>query len=414
MSLVATFGSIKNNFKLKPQQYIIDNCVFRLHYKATVLFFLVASVLVTSRQYIGEHIRCISDKGVPEHVMNTFCFFTTTFTVPYVNTSKEALDKVEAEIKALDSKLLDTGNLAHPGVGPYGIDSDEPIVRHAYYQWVPFVLFFQGIMFYLTHLMWKKLEGGRLRFLVDGLRYAAFSFNEKEMKIGGNKIPSKSERVEKVNLVRKMFIDGIYINKYWSLKLMICEVINLLHILLQFHITDKFLGYRFNDLGSSVWQEGLDSSVDVLDEVFPKITKCTFHKYGPSGSIQFHDAMCVMALNIINDKIYTGLWFWFIFLFICTILGLIWRLLTFLLHARSRGFNRLVFAGSCPGRLNPWNALNVSNHYSYTDWLFLVYLSKNVDPLVFKEIFLGIAEDMEERKAMKQPLLEAEELNIFS
>lgn len=63
------------------------------------------------------------------------------------------------QVKHLDASLLDSQNLAHPGVGPYGIGSNEPIKRHAYYQWVPFVLFGQAIMFYLTHLLWKHLEG---------------------------------------------------------------------------------------------------------------------------------------------------------------------------------------------------------------------------------------------------------------
>lgn len=52
-----------------------------------------------------------------------------------------------------------------------------------------------------------------------------------------------------------------------------------------------------------------------------QVTKCLFHKYGPSGSIQQHDALCVMALNIIHEKIYTVLWFWFLFLFIMSVLG---------------------------------------------------------------------------------------------
>ncbi|CAH1176178.1 unnamed protein product [Phaedon cochleariae] len=413
MSLMSSFGVITKNFKLKPQQYIIDNLAFRLHYKATVLFFLVGTILVTSRQYIGEHIRCIADKGVPEHVMNTFCFFTTTFTVPYVNESKQDLEKITLQIKNLDAKLLDSGNLAHPGVGPY--DFSEPIKRHAYYQWVPFVLFGQGLMFYLTHLLWKKMEGGRLRYLVDGLRYAAFSLDEKQLQVDkDSKIPSKSDKEQKIQEIRNIFLQGIYINRSWSMKLILCEIANLLHVVLQIYITNAFLSGNFNNLGVDVWRNGLESSVDVLDEVFPKITKCTFHKYGPSGSIQLHDAMCVMALNIINDKIYTALWFWFVFLFAFSALALLWRLATIVLHARSSSFNKMVFASSCPGRLNPWNRFMVSKHCNYSDWLFLVYLAKNLDPMVFREIFQGIAEDLEEKKSMKTPLINSEELVSLS
>lgn len=69
-----------------------------------------------------------------------------------------------------------------------------------------------------------------------------------------------------------------------------------------------------------------------------QVTKCIFHKYGPSGSIQKHDALCVMALNIVNEKIYTVLWFWFVVLAVITGLGLVWRMLTMILHARLLNF----------------------------------------------------------------------------
>lgn len=41
-----------------------------------------------------------------------------------------------------------------------------------------------------------------------------------------------------------------------------------------------------------------------------------------------------MALNIVNEKIYTVLWFWFVVLAVITGLGLVWRLLTMILHSR--------------------------------------------------------------------------------
>nr|XP_015839592.1 PREDICTED: LOW QUALITY PROTEIN: innexin inx7 [Tribolium castaneum] len=378
--MLKTFEAIKKNFKIKPQAYHIDNWIFRMHYRVTTLIFLVATLLVTSRQYIGEHIKCISDKGVPEQVMNTFCFFTTTFTV----------------ISHYDDRMVRDGHVAHPGVGSYGLNSTEPIQRHAYYQWVPFVLFGQAIMFHLTHLIWKN-EGGRIRRLIEGLQLGAFAFLEKEVAVQDKKIPSKEKKAEFMATIRKAFIDRIFFNKSWSRWLVFCEILNVANVILQVYITDLFLDHQFLTLGTDVIEDG-DETVTTLDEVFPKVTKCTFHKYGPSGTIQLHDAMCVMALNIINEKIYIFLWFWFIILFLLSCLAVFWRFMTIMLHSRSRGFNRLAFATSCPGKLDPWQMLTVTKKCDFTDWLFLKYLAKNMDALVFRELFLGLAEDLEESK----------------
>jgi hypothetical protein len=37
--------------------------------------------------------------------------------------------------------------------------------------------------------------------------------------------------------------------------------------------------------------------------VFPRMTKCTFHKFGSSGEIEKHDALCILPLNIFNEKV---------------------------------------------------------------------------------------------------------------
>ena len=52
------------------------------------------------------------------------------------------------------------------------------------------------------------------------------------------------------------------------------------------------------------------------------MTKCTFHKYGFSGVIERHDALCLLPINILNEKIYLVLWLWFMALSIITSLHL--------------------------------------------------------------------------------------------
>ena len=47
-----------------------------------------------------------------------------------------------------------------------------------------------------------------------------------------------------------------------------------------------------------------EDRVDPMSKVFPRMTKCNFHKYGGSGTIEVIDALCVLSMNIINEKIY--------------------------------------------------------------------------------------------------------------
>ena len=59
---------------------------------------------------------------------------------------------------------------------------------------------------------------------------------------------------------------------------------------------------------------------DPMSRVFPKMTKCSFHKFGPSGTVEKFDGLCVLPLNIINEKIYLFLWFWFILVTVLSLL----------------------------------------------------------------------------------------------
>lgn len=189
------------------------------------------------------------------------------------------------------------------------------------------------INFYRTRLF--IFQGGRLKMLVSGLHMAALSLGDEKIEMeGGKTVPTRSDRQEKLEKIRTAFLNRLHANRPWAYYLSFCEILNLINVLAQIYITDLFLGGAFMGLGQQVAQTRFGEIMDPLDIVFPKMTKCTFHKYGPSGTIQKHDALCVMALNIVNEKTYTFLWFWFIILAIVTGLGLVWRILTMLLHAR--------------------------------------------------------------------------------
>ena len=75
---------------------------------------------------------------------------------------------------------------------------------------------------------------------------------------------------------------------------------------------DRFLGGTFFTFGVEVISFALRDDEDRIDPViyvFPRMTKCTFHKFGASGNIESHDALCILPINIFNEKIYIFLWF---------------------------------------------------------------------------------------------------------
>ncbi|CAG9783340.1 unnamed protein product [Diatraea saccharalis] len=304
------FGSVKGLLKL--DSVCIDNNVFRLHYKATVIILITFSLLVTSRQYIGDPIDCIVDE-IPLAVMDTYCWIYSTFTIPNRLVGRVGKDMVQ------------------PGVSSH-VDGQDEVKYHKYYQWVCFVLFFQAILFYVPRYLWKTWEGGRIKMLVLDLNCPV---------VGED---CKSDRKK---LLVDYFHTNLHTQNFYAFRFFICEVLNFINVVGQIFFMDFFLDGEFSTYGADVvrfTEMEPEEREDPMARVFPKVTKCTFHKYGPSGTVQKFDGLCVLPLNIVNEKIYVFLWFWFVILSILSGISLLYRMAVvagprvrlYLLRARSR------------------------------------------------------------------------------
>ena len=85
----------------------------------------------------------------------------------------------------------------------------------------------------------------------------------------------------------------------------------------QMFLLDRFFDGTFLTFGIEVISfadRDQEDRIDPMVYVFPRMTKCTFHKFGTSGEIEKHDALCILPLNIFNEKIYIFLWFWMLIL----------------------------------------------------------------------------------------------------
>jgi len=106
------------------------------------------------------------------------------------------------------------------------------------------------------------------------------------------------------------------LNQFYALSYIFCELLNLGILLGNMYYTNYFLGGEFRIYGKEVFQLLLeDPNVrnDPMNYVFPKETICDFNIYGPSGNIQKINYLCMLPVNILNEKVYMFLWYDYIF-----------------------------------------------------------------------------------------------------
>ncbi|XP_047502123.1 innexin inx2-like [Penaeus chinensis] len=352
MVLVELLAGLRGLVKVKHDADI-HSAIFKLHFRLTATMLFCFCLLVTANSLVGDPINCVHDDNpkLKDKVVNTYCWIHTTFTLP----------------KHIDKGYGRGTGVAYPGVGPlYPTDTKT---YHAYYQWVPFVLFLQGLMFYAPHWLWKTWEGGKLESIVMGLSIP---------------VMNKEERHEKIHLLADYLHASLHHHNFYAIKFFLCELLNLANCLFNMWFMNEFLGGMFFTYGIDVLaftETNQEERTDPMIVVFPRVTKCSFNMYGPSGTIETHDLMCVLALNIINEKIYVFMWFWFVILAIISTMALIYRLLVFCVPAIRSGLLQK------RARLRYKNSIDtVSRRLQVGDFFLLYLLSKNVELLSFSSL----------------------------
>lgn len=357
--------------------------MFRLHYKATVIVFVTATMFLGSKTYFGDPIDCIVE-GIDPKIMDTYCWIHSTYSVPTRWTGKQGHDVAHAGV-APDA------DLALP-VFNDGTGASDPLARkepaekkyHKYYQWVAFVLFLHAIFFYMPRYLWKSSEGGKIKMLVGDLH--------------SNPMLGADAKADQISTIVKYFRLHRGTHATYAMRFFLCEVLNFVNVIGQIFFIDTFLNGEFSTYGLRVFEyTGLEPEdrPDPMAVVFPKVTKCTFHKYGPSGTVQLHDGLCVLPSNIINEKIYIFIWLWLVALAVVTGVFLIYRVAV-VLAAPIRVALIAVKGGKSTKRaeveaiLEP-QSLNFFERLG--DWLVLHLICKNLNALLINDLIKQLYKD---------------------
>jgi len=357
------FGSFAGRLKKGGSANFIDNTTFRLHYRVTFTILIVCSLLTTLHQYIGSPIDCMA-QGVPGGIMNTYCWIHGTFTVPKQLTGRIGYD------------------MPHPGVGPttdpnlIRVNDEGDEIRHGWYQWVCFVLFLQAVLCYIPHYLWKSWENGKIKMMVQDLDQLGLD----------DPSTKKDRRLASADYFKRtMGLHQLYVAKY-----VFCEVLNFANVVFQLYFMNFFLGGEFFTYGTDVLRMSelpFEERVDPMARVFPKVTKCTFNNYGPSGTVELKDGLCILAINIINEKIYIFLWFWFLTVTCWTGVHLMLRVVSIAF----KNFRLFILASRAKANKKS-DLKTVVRQCSYGDFFLLMQLAKHFEPAIFHEFIIDLRE----------------------
>lgn len=335
----------------------IDNNVFRLHYKVSGILIGSLSMIVLARDLLGDPIDCMFD-ALPPVPMDYYCLVQSTFTV----------------VSHVNRHVRIGKDVVQPGVGPY-VEGEDEVKHQKYYYWVGIALFFQSTLFYTGRYIWKLMEGNRVRMLVNDL-------NDKISLGGSYDADSKATVVD-------YWISHLHSHTSYISWFVACELVNLANVIGQMYFMNVFLGNEFTTYGYDVlWMSDVVPSkrFDPMALMFPKVTKCSFYKYGRSGTIENHDGICVLPLNIVNEKIYMFLWAWFVFVAVISVIHFVFRILTLTVP-----WIRLVILKSKCSMCNKREVDVVFKECHIGDWFILHQLARNIQPLAFKDIITELA-----------------------
>nr|VZI50684.1 unnamed protein product [Spirometra erinaceieuropaei] len=399
----------------------------------TVLLFLLSCLIISAKQYVFNFISCYTpvepSGGAFKDYVSNFCWVHGT--IPF--RPNEPLPSTDAEWNLYDQHR-----------------------RITYYQWVPFVLGLQCILFYLPHIIWQTVctarAGGDIFTLLASARQAAADDRQTRQ----NKVARVADFLEdmieeqrcdrrgpRTQLVNKMYencglclmskrMGTCLLMSYLAIKILI--VVN---SALQLYLIQCFLGFSGNDVPSADGpiqdNQPTDQNYKISDDhqgfafgwtlinyirtgrewpmtlLFPRVAYCRVPSIRVVGGDNAYTAQCALPINMLNEKLYIFLWFWICFLLAVTCGSLLlWLLRTASPFHRRRFVRRYLRAHKLQ---LPKGALGVStlrdfvDVYLGRDGVFLVrMIAINGGQVVASEVVITLWKNHLDRMAMQMPL----------
>jgi len=363
----------------KLDEINIDNWTFKLYYKVSMVICMTGATVGIASQYFGDPISC-EFQGINSDLAQDYCWIHGSSYIP---------SQYQGHLKC----IVDQENVTD--------EKDAPDT--SYYQWVTFVFAIQAAIFFFPYKIWKNLEGGLLAsFGTDGKTPVMISEDAKYD--DGVVMEAVVEKFV------KYFKSVFHHNSWYFASFIMCELLNFGLLFVQFQLTDNFLNNKFRWYGWEVItyysmdrRTRMDPDKNIRNPtcaVFPTVTSCNIPNVGAAGGEQYHNGLCVLTQNIINEKIFLVLWFWYAFLGPVSVVYAFYRLITLMFDGVRFGLIyrkvRHKYDDSVRRSLG-----YILSKGQIGDWFLLYQLSKNCSSYFYREFIKELAHELKARPKKK-------------
>ena len=262
------------------------------------------------------------------------------------------------------------------------------------------MLCINALIFRIPHVIWKTMEGGLMNEFCSKEAKANLSINETLLK-------------NYCGYFGK--IKGTKTNYYiWFLA---CQCLNIVMTAFNFVLNDNFLDGNFKSYGSDVYHysqlsETEAKNINMTDpkcNAFPTKVNCEMKFVAKTGSISDASGFCILSQNIINEKIYLVLWFWFVLLLLIGSLQILFEVaLIFMPALRSALISSLIGT-----HLSSNMKRYLLQNCSLGDWFLLYQIGKNCDKYFFYQFMETLAALAEQEDENKTPLLDSKNVDTL-
>lgn len=307
-SIIGSVGRVAN-VKVRNDDDLVD----RLNHFYTTGILIIFTVVVSARQYVGDPIRCWCPAEFPgTHVdyTNNLCWIKDTYYIP-----------LEEQV---------------PSGQFYYLRKEKEI---NYYQWVPVMLLIQALLFYMPCIIWRILNGqsginvDRIVSLASDAmmespenRARSIKYLVKHMdRCLDNQRETRHACCVKLRHILSANLNLLCGRKYGNFLVAVYFLMKGFYIanaIGQLFLLNEFLGSNYRVYGFEVLRELAEGNEWSGSHRFPKVTMCDF-RIRQITNLQEYSVQCVLPINIFNEKIYIFMWFWLVFVSICTCISFV-------------------------------------------------------------------------------------------